>query len=395
MVLREVDEAAPDLNASYSSPDSSPTGSPDTFGEPEHIDTPKVVLPDGRSLPIWSVAAVKQLIKANPKYHNPFTPIPIYAKLLGWTESIRDAAVLAQVNHTQLYIARPLNPTEVEAETYYCSVLYRHMYKSEAMGVASFLALAALRSNAARTRPGLITPYAKKYMGDFAGSWYITLTRYGLYGLVGRIQGQLIGALLGGNKLKQVAQNDPNIKDLRRDLSAFHQWNETEILRKLQRRKEGSKESIFPTTEELIKHSMDHKNQVEGDKSGGGPLDESAVDHPKGDTAKLSQWSPSSPNRDALDDIIPPLTPEYTNSSPSGRANPGESTWDRIRRERIQAENNRNQNLASGSRGPVKSDSFTLSEGDRDRQLAQAEAQRDFDARLEKERNGQRGWGSR
>jgi len=407
MVLREVDEAAPDPNATYSSDPSAPA-STDTYSEPERVDTPKIVLPDGRSLPIWTVPAVKHLIGAHPKYPNPFTPIPIYAKLLGWTESIRDAAVLAQVNRTQLYISRPLDPIEVEAETYYGSILYKYMYKSEAMGVVSFLALAALRTNAARTRPGLITPYAKKYVGDFAGGWYITITRYGIYGLVGRLQGQLIGALLGGNKMKQFAENDPNIKDLRRDLSEFRQWNEAEILRKLQRRKEGSKESIFPTTEELMKHSMEHRRQQvgEGEKRGDeGPLGEGVVDHSKSDTANLSQWSykgpyspsgePPSSSRDPLEDIIPPASSGYTDSPPSGRANPGESTWDRIRRERMQAENNSNANLASESRTSLKSDSFTFSEGDRERQLAQAEAQRDFDARLERERNGQRGWGSR
>ncbi|KAF8421597.1 hypothetical protein EV426DRAFT_192282 [Tirmania nivea] len=390
MVLREVDEAAPDLNTTYSSGPSM-----DTFSEPGHVDTPKIVLPNGRSLPIWTVSAVKHLIEAHPKYPSPFTPIPIYAKLLGWTESIRDAAVLAQVNRTQLYVARPLDPIEVEAETYYASILYKYMYKSEAMGVVSFLALAALRSNAARARPGLITPYAKKYMGDFVGDWYITFTRYGIYGLLGRLQGQLIGALLGGNKMKQFAENDPNIKDLRRDLSKFRQWNEAEILRKLQRRKEGSKESIFPTTEELIKHSMEHRrDQVgEGENGGEGLLRESAVDHSKGDTANLNQSS----SKDALEDIIPPSSSGsgYTNSPPPKRANPGESTWDRIRREKMQAENKVNPNLTSESRSGLKSDSFTFSEADRERQLAQAEAQRDFDARLERERNGQRGWGSR
>ncbi|KAF8456900.1 hypothetical protein BGX38DRAFT_1139634 [Terfezia claveryi] len=405
MVLREVDEAAPDLNATDSSSDPSSPASTDTFNEPGHVDTPKIVLPDGRSLPIWTVPAVKHLIEKHPKYPNPFTPIPIYAKLLGWTEFIRDAAVVAQVNRTQLYIARPLDPIEVNAETYYASMLYKYMYKSEAMGVVSFLALAALRSNAASTRPGLITPYAKKYMGDFVGDWYITFTRYGIYGLVGRLQGQLIGALLGGNKMRQVAENDPNIKDLRRDLSKFRQWNEVEILRKIQRRKEGSKESIFPTTEELMKHSMEHRRHEagEGEKMGDeGALEESAADHSKSDIANLSQWSnkgpypppgePPSPSRDPLEDIIPPSSSRYVDSPPSGRANPGESTWDRIRRERMQAENNRNSNLASESRSGLK---FTFSEGDRERQLAQAEAQKDFDARLERERSGQRGWGSR
>lgn len=403
MVLREVDEAAPDPNANYSSSDPSTPASTDAFND---ADTPKIDLPDGRSLPVWTVPSVKRLIGAHPKYPNPFTPIPIYAKLLGWTESVRDVAVLTQVNCTQLYIARPLEPIEVEAETYYGSILYKYMYKSEAMGVASFLALAALRSNGARTRPGLITPYAKKYMGDFVGGWYITITRYGFYGLVGRLQGQLIGALLGGNRMKQFAENDPNIKDLRRDLSEFRQWNEAEILRKIQRRKEGSKESIFPTMEELMKHSMEHRrHQVGGgEKREEAPLEESVVDHSKRDTENMSKWPykrpypppgelPSSLG-DALQDIIPPSSSEYIDPSPPGRTNPGESTWDRIRRERMQAENNNNPDLASESGSGSKSDSFTFSDRDRERQLAQAGAQRDFDARLERERNGQRGWGS-
>ena len=271
------------------------------------------------------------------------------------------------------------------------------------MGVASFLALAALRTSAARTRPGLITPYAKKYMGDFIGNWYITTTRYGIYGVVGRLQGQFIGTLLGGSKMKQLAENDPNIKDLRQDLSEFHQWNGAEIMRKIQRRKGGSKESLFPTTEELMKHSIERmKNKAEEGKR---PLEESTADGPRSDTANSSQLpysgrypqpeEPPLPKRDPLEDIIPSPSSEYMDSSSLGRANPGESTWDRIRRERMQAENVSKRNSDSESRGGLKSDSFTFSEQDKERQLAQAEAQRDFDARLERERNGQRGWGSR
>jgi hypothetical protein len=76
---------------------------------------------------------------------------------------------------------------------------------------------------------------------------------------------------------------------------------------------------------------------------------------------------------------------------------PRESAWDRIRREAASGQSQSQSPSTTGSnvdrrqaaRQKVTSgDSFTFSATDEERQLAKQEAQKDFDARLEKERQG-------
>lgn len=264
-------------------------------------------------------------------------------------------------------------------------------------------------------------------MGDKVGGLYITISRYGIYGLLGRLQGQVIGALVGSNKMKQMTQHDPNVQDLRKDLAEFRYWAQAELARKIQQRKEGGpKEPLIPTTEEIATRYHPKRGGEHAERSGDGMFDEhSATDHSNNDTDQTTQYpyrrptldsssssssslsSSSSTNSPPPADLLsslysPDSDPSGTSPSSRGNAHPGgESTWERIRRERLQ-----NSPSPGGSRSGVdvpadeqtarmpKTDSFTFSDSDQERQLAQAEAQRDFDARVERERRGERGWGS-
>ncbi|KAK4544347.1 hypothetical protein LTR36_004238 [Oleoguttula mirabilis] len=76
------------------------------------------------------------------------------------------------------------------------------------------------------------------------------------------------------------------------------------------------------------------------------------------------------------------------------------SSWDRLRKGAMTGEQNRSfkgsqPSESAGSRAPAQGgdnsslgDSFSFSSNDEDRQLAKSEAQRDFDARIEREREG-------
>ena len=88
------------------------------------------------------------------------------------------------------------------------------------------------------------------------------------------------------------------------------------------------------------------------------------------------------------DDASPTTKPA---SEPSRR---GGSAWDRLRQQAVEGKSQSSQSasnrFSSDGRGTEREqrDSFTFSTVEEDRQLARAEAQKEFDARVEKERQG-------
>lgn len=395
MVLREVEEGDP-----YADSNSNDPASPTYNSNASPTYDPNLSGP--KALPIWTVPAVRKLAQQSKLYPNPFTPIPFYARFLGWSEYARDEAMIASINHTQLCVGRSLTPVEVEAESSYNSLLYQYIYKSDAIGMASFLGLASLRIGKA----GLITPYARKYMGDYVGDIYINLSRHVVYGLFGRLQGKIVGTLFGGYKWGEMTRNDPNIQELRKDLAEFKSWTEAELKRKIQQRRQGGPiEPITPTIEDIRNRNL--QKQISQEQ--GASLEYVSPQASSGSAQAQSLSAPSPSTSLDTDTLSTFLAHSSDNDSPSpSTSRPGESTWDRIRRQRLE----------QGQRGPVgkqststrsspgtpwsedmpymsKTDTFMFSDSDRERQLAQNEAQKEFDSRLEKERRGETGWSGR
>ena len=386
MVLREVEDGSRDPYVDSSSNDpTSPTYNPDAQAGYDSN------LPGSNVMPIWTVPAVRKLAQQSKLYPNPFTPIPFYARLLGWSEHARDEVVVTLLNRTQLCVDRSLTPVEVEAECSYNSLLYQYLYKFEAIGLASFLGLATLRQQAGK--PGLITPYARIYLGNYAGDWCIALSRSVVYSFFGMLQGRIVGALFGGFKVKELARNDPNIQELRKDLAS---WTETELKRKIQQRREGGPiESITPTTEGIKNRNL-QKRISEGQ---GADSEYVSPQASSGSAQTQSLSAPPPPSSLDTDTLSSLLAESSDNDSPSSHSTsrPGESTWNRIRRQRLEQEQRGSANKQSVWSEDMpresKTDTFTFSDSDRERQLAQNEAQKDFDSRLEKERKGETGWG--
>ena len=89
--------------------------------------------------------------------------------------------MVTSVNGAPDFLGHPLTPVEVEAMPFYGSRFYQHLYKSQAAGMVSFLALAEIRLQVGR--PGLIMPYARKYMGRVIISIFFRNLLYGFAGL--------------------------------------------------------------------------------------------------------------------------------------------------------------------------------------------------------------------
>ncbi|KAI5804134.1 hypothetical protein DFH27DRAFT_554503 [Peziza echinospora] len=403
MVLSEVEKASPgSLTDAYTDSGSGSGSGSDSFPD----DNGQA---DSGTPRNWTVDSIKSLIAQHQVYPDPFTPIPFYARIIGWSDKVRDLSLATNVNRTQTYIARQLNPTEVQAEAYYHSVLLESIYKSEAIGLVSLLGLAAVRQSAGR--PGLVTPYAQKYMGKVPGDWYIRLSRYAVYGFFGRLQGQFFGAILGANAIKEQMKQDPNVQALRRDLNEFRIWSEEEIRRRAAERKRGVHKPLIPTPEEIKNRPHIHHNQHRGsvdagnqemvdgsDDAGFGSSDASAK-FPGISQNTLLRQSENTP-ADPLYGIVPSASPESASDGGSSTL-PGQSAWDRLRRQQQRPPTTTSASDAQPASPWVtaslarnddprvpKTDSFTFSASDEDRQQAQIEAQREFDARVERERSG-------
>ncbi|GAB7352438.1 hypothetical protein MBLNU459_g2854t1 [Dothideomycetes sp. NU459] len=112
------------------------------------------------------------------------------------------------------------------------------------------------------------------------------------------------------------------------------------------------------------------------------------------------------PNTFQMDKVTPQSRGfDQDDASPTvGAASNSGSSWDRIRREAASgkhasqqptkarpwptADRDRNRVNPEQRQGSTSDDSFSFSETDEERQLAKREAQKDFDARIERERNG-------
>ena len=80
-----------------------------------------------------------------------------------------------------------------------------------------------------------------------------------------------------------------------------------------------------------------------------------------------------------------------TTTSPSEPAKQSGGAWDRIRQGAVsgsQAQPSSTRSRAQQSQSASSDDSFAFSQGEEDKQLAKSEAQKDFDARIERERAG-------
>ncbi|KAF4549211.1 Hypothetical protein D9617_23g006260 [Elsinoe fawcettii] len=105
---------------------------------------------------------------------------------------------------------------------------------------------------------------------------------------------------------------------------------------------------------------------------------------------RRQQYESRAADRDARPNSPPPQTPRRTSPQPTQERRDSAvqtgGTWERLRREAA-AKGNDGTQREQHQRSTV-GDSFAFSRSEEDRQLAQSEAQRDFDARIERERQG-------
>ena len=248
-------------------------------------------------------------------------------------------------------------------------------------------------------------------LGEWAGEWAIRISRFGVYGMFGRFQGKLIGAMLGTRSVKASMERDPNVTELRKDMREFRKWTEDQFRQRMEDRRAGKVATppLLPSDEEIKRRKVPHtgveagagNKEREGESGqehgltvlhslqitaatqepGEGLLGgKKAVEEYNADTRssdKLASYLSSSAARTA---------DSGTNASTSPAQNPGESKWDAIRRQQHQQAGGGVEREPRSTDSPRSTGSFPFSGGTEERNRERKNAQREFDAQVERER---------
>jgi hypothetical protein len=288
------------------------------------------------------------------------------------------------------------SPTQEEAEALaenICSA-DRTIFFGAATGL--FFGMYLARRGMATFRFPFITPNPEWFNPDKLGplkreraraTWHII--RNTIYGSSGYLLGSLATASWAGVQFAAATATDTRLKDFNRTMVE-------EAKRKSGRILQGQNPAPQPRPMQRSKpDSWDDDMSPQGGTLAGsdtGVLTDRQAQSQRSDP----KWYPRPP-LDLGKSAPQPRSsePSYDDASPAA-STPGESSWDRIRREAA-SEGSPNPRPAgspwSSDRreqrgGSTPGDSFTFSNSEEERQLAKGEAQKEFDARVERERQG-------
>ncbi|RPB06037.1 hypothetical protein L873DRAFT_1756457 [Choiromyces venosus 120613-1] len=351
--------------------------------------------------------------------------------LLGYSETNRDFFVRTSLTQTAVLLGLKLTPVEREGLTYYNSRFYSYESYGDVLGITAGILIAFLLRN---RKPGPISnamvsvftkPGAQR---ENAARWLSRGLKLSVWGSVGRMYGLTSAGFQAIQKNKAEKRVDPNLSRVvamadRKKKALVHeiQVNGPELRRmkdletpKVRRDDDGQSlggMEISDETESRLDASEKERfpygrpseqvAELEARKRGGGDDDAFGVD----DASSTGGEGVMGQGRGG----------GWTNT----HSNTGESTWERIRKgqsptarpptDRTEDEASTtglNEPKARGwpNRPPMKgyaqatnrepgTDSFSFSNSEEERQLAKQEAQKEFDAKIEKERSGQVGDG--
>lgn len=319
--------------------------------------------------------------------HYPSAP-PILGSLLGHTRARLESTVNRGIAAQSQLLRRP--PTQDEAE----ALAYNLCYSDAAIfygGAAGLLfALFLMRRGRAVFRFPFVTPSPEWFnpnkLGPLNGDrakigWHVL--RFTAYSTGGYALGSLLGSSYAAVHFAKNLKNDPRLKEFGQAMEEYSR-----------RRQGGVSQQQRPVPQP---RPMQEQKQGRWDDD----MSPQASNYGSGDTGVLSDDQMQSQERGQ--GTVPRWGPaessggSYDEPSPTAGA-PGESSWDRIRREASSGGSPQSsggrwspQQQATPSNqgdGSTRSDSFSFSSSEEDRQLARSEAQKEFDARVERERQG-------
>jgi len=338
-------------------------------------------------------------------------PIPIIGSFIGYRRSQVQAGIIQALAAGQVVLQRPLTAEEIEALSHVWAK------KSSIASYGTAFGLGAAAYQAYRTRATFRYPFWTPNAEKFNPDQFFTLkgplarrmfhvTRAIPYLVLGKILGSIFGESWGTFYAVNQTRLDPRLKEFeeamkRRASQRLGAPRSATPGQTADERPSPQGRSTWPTedprTATLARNNTkndDDMSPAAGNEAWSDSFDgssdiasTSAERSPAADTGyaatpynRASRTSERSRSRDEASRTSG-LFPGETEKEVSNT----ESTWDRIRRSAA------GQTSQPKSRPPQETqseDSFNFPSTDEERQLAKAEAQREFDARVERERRG-------
>ncbi|KAL9045955.1 MAG: hypothetical protein Q9214_001095 [Letrouitia sp. 1 TL-2023] len=351
-----------------------------------------------------------------------------FGPLFGYTQKYR-ARVLSQRLHKHAEVlGRPLWPKEIDSIVYHSNkgIVYA------SYGTPISFAIGCQRAWASRETSKFPFVGEVKQEGNVWDGQRIRVAgrdllkgeaakklmlglRLSIYGGLWMVCGSIFFASYAGVTVAVGETRDPTLKEfntaLNRKLTqgmkaqeANKDGNEIEGLgprnagefRKYMRRKKADQDDASPSAEEFD-YGADGANESElSDSQMGSQRARQQIESLKSSTTRRA----SDPGRQISEREPVSFSEDFDDASPTrGRGGAGDqngSAWDRIRRQasnpsgEVQQRRPRQTHEVRKEQqaGPTLGDRFTFSSEEEERQLAKDEAQKDFDARLERERRG-------
>ncbi|KAF2120776.1 hypothetical protein BDV96DRAFT_485177 [Lophiotrema nucula] len=386
MVLQDLgDTPADDLTGN-----GDPSDSNDTFSYPSRLDTSSFVRP---------------------------LPLPF----LGFSEQ----AVRRRSEATIKYAERRINRAMTYEEQ---QVLASHLYKmEETKSYFALLGVGAGGLRAYRTMDTCRYPFYQPKAEDIKpdkfmfvkgpGAYFARHSwRFALYFLVASQVGKLIGQAVAQPLAARATANEPQLAQFGRDLKAGIEGdhrkareysNQSEEERQAARERferepqspspSGAAASTSEMTDDMSPTSGEDpwsssSSPTWGDLGLSSESQSNAPPPPQGQAAPSRRGQYDSAPRSQEDDMSPTggMFQDEVQRQPAS----GESAWERLRRRGAPSPSQRTPRTKleppqrEQREGSTLGDSFTFAESDADRKRAQQKAQREFDARLEQERQG-------
>lgn len=331
-------------------------------------------------------------------------PVPIVGPLMGYTNANLVRTINQGMAQASQLLKRPIRQEEAEALAYNFAKMERTSSWGGAFGLAAGLYRAW--STAAKFSLPFFNPDVSKIDPDsFAGlkgSAARSLRhafRGASYGTLGLFIGGMFAKGYAAGVMVVMINKDPALHDM------------SEAMKKLAAERAGrtaptpKRTQPVPQPAERDPYTDDMSPQASSYDTGSGILsdrdmrgqemgrnpDEPSPESQRSPYSIARSVPPSREPRDAFDDMSPAQQPPAAESSQG-------SAWDRIRKQAASNQDSRSTPRsnspfipgprASGGAAESLGDSFSFSSTDEERQLAQSEAQKEFDARVEKERQG-------
>lgn len=366
-------------------------------------------------------------------------PIPLLGPMMGFTAGSVRFKTEQTIQFAEKRINRVLEPYEVQAFAF-------HIYKLEQ--TKSYFAAAGLAAGTYRcwsTADSFRYPFYKPKLESIEPNKFGIVRgplamyarhswRFLMYATVSSHLGSIIGQAIAQPVAAVNTSKDPKLEQFGKDVRAADPRSKAEQDREFAQRTRQYEQAVEQRPRNRLpvaknEDPVDDMNPAAGNEAWGSqsPVTESweTYSNDASQPAPSPQQHPSSmDNRDRrpeanrqsptsslpFDDDASPTgglfqdevysaqsqaqSQSPSRSPPQGR--PGESTWDRLRRgeapipgQRVEPQPRRPEHARKERReGSTLGDSYTFVEGDEERKREKEQAQQEFDARIERERQG-------